>query len=205
MKHVMIDLETLSLRSNAAIIEIAAKEFNPNKDIEVAYNAFHIFVDAASCAMYGMDFGMNTIAWWASQKKSLKEPFDTFRNDCPIGYALDKLAEFLRNTAPDGDVTVWSQGSDFDIAVLKTAFRTVLGKEFPVMYRNVRDARTYFLGIVDAKKPETQDPFKLVESEEERHKAQGDVNWSIKAVQYAYDLLTQSDTTDNEEREHKRR
>lgn len=190
MKHVMIDLETLSLKTNAAIIEIAAKEFNPNKDVMVTYNAFHLFVDAASCAMYGMDFDRNTIAWWASQEKSLKGRFDTFRNDCPIGYALGKLTEFLRNTAPDGDVTVWSQGSDFDIAVLKTAYRNVLGKEFPVMYRNVRDARTYFLGIVDAKKPEVQDPFKLVESEDEKHTAQGDVDWAIKAVQYAYDLLT---------------
>lgn len=189
MKHVMIDLETLSLQPNAAIIEIAAKEFNPVKEIEVPNNTFHEFVDSTSCAMHGMDFDKATIEWWSQQELPLKKHFDTFISDYPIGYALNELTDYLHATAPDGDMMLWSQGADFDIAILRSAYRNVLGKELPVKYRNVRDARTYFLELVKVLQPEAKNPYELVKIEGSKHTAEGDVDWSIKAVQYATDLL----------------
>ena len=198
MKHVMIDLETLSLQPNAAIIEIAAKEFNPVKEIEVPNNTFHEFVDSTSCAMHGMDFDKATIEWWSKQELHLKGRFDTFRNDTPIGYALGKLSEYIRTTAPDGELMLWSQGTDFDIPILRSAYRNVLGEELPVKYRNIRDARTYFLELVNVLQPEAKNPYELIKSEGSKHTAEGDVEWSIKAVQYATDLLVSTFVKDVE-------
>lgn len=199
--NVMIDTETLSRRPSAAIIQIAAVPFNMDGSRATTKNgdplsAFDEYVDATSCAMYGMAFDMETVEWWAK---------NTPANDCfkyklydeplVIHVALDKfvaaLVDWLQTSDAD-ELKVWCQGTDFDIALMREAFRIVKGSDLdiPWKYRNVRDARTYFLEAAALFAPDDPDPYSLITIDGVKHDALADCDWSIKVVQWAYEKIT---------------
>lgn len=192
----MVDLETLSLRPTAAIIQIAAKPFNldgtevKNEDGSQLYHSYlKEDVDAASCAMYGLDFDMKTVEWWmknTTANNHFKEP----HRSCVISDALWNLADYIKDWLDytgSEEVIVWSQGTDFDIAILSNAYRVVLGDDrIPWKYYNVRDARTYFLEAARIFEPNCENPNKLIETKDMKHDALADCEWSIKAVQRAF-------------------
>lgn len=191
--NVMIDTETLSRRPSAAIIQIAAKPFcldgsEPFK--EICDCVFHANINATSCAMYGMDFEKETIDWW-TKNISANEEFKYTRDADPIKLALEgfsnQLNEWLKRCGAD-ELKPWCQGTDFDIALMREAYRRVLGSEekIPWKYRNVRDARTYFLEAAEMFAPDEPNPYSLIETDGEKHHALDDCDWSIKAVQWAY-------------------
>lgn len=109
---------------------------------------------------------------------------------------MHKFSETLGTwlTASDADeLKIWCQGTDFDIALLREAYRTVYGSEdrLPWTYRNVRDARTYFLEAAAFFAPDEPDPYELIKTDGTKHDAVADCDWSIKAVQWAYEKYTQ--------------
>lgn len=195
---IMIDTETLSRRPNAAIIQIAAKPFRldggevKNMDgYTLTPEAAITDIDAASCAMYGMDFDKDTVQWW-SKNKEANDYFKQREKIYPIGMSLNLFTSMLdmwKAAAAADELIVWSQGTDFDIALLREAYRVVFGSEdkVPWKYRNVRDARTYFLEAVRLFAPDVAKPYDLVKADGVKHTALADVDWSIKAVQWAYD------------------
>lgn len=197
---VMIDIETLSLSANAAIIQIAAKPFRldgkevilgTDKNGNDVCDEFTIDIDATSCAMYGFDFDKGTIEWWRKNVPA-NEHFKGFHYACCIAFALESFADALtswKEVTGSDEIVVWSQGTDLDIAVLRNAFRVVFGNEdkLPWKYNNVRDARTYFLEAVRLFIPEVEKPYGIIKSEdgETQHHAIDDLKWSIRAVQWA--------------------
>lgn len=196
---VMIDIETLSLSANAAIIQIAAKPFRldgnevilgTDKNGKDVCDEFTIDIDATSCAMYGFDFDKCTIEWWRKNVPA-NEHFKSVHYACCIAFALESFADALtswKEVTGSDEIVVWSQGSDFDIAVLRNAFRVVFGNEdkLPWKYNNVRDARTYFLEAARLFEPDVEDPYSLIKTDGTKHDALCDCEWSIKAVQWAY-------------------
>lgn len=159
--HIGIDIETLSLRPTACITAISAKTFffDGTTDDE---HSFDCCVDAASCAMYGLTIDQSTVNWWASQSKEAKSYFLKTKA-IKLQDALIQLAQFYRDVQKAYDcqrVLVWTHGSDFDISVLRNAYRTVFGEnsyylpddqcelsisDCPWPHDCVRDARTYIL------------------------------------------------------------
>ena len=84
----------------------------------------------------------------------------------PILYVLSEFNEWLEQWQKDSkadELMIWTQGTDFDIAVLRNAYRVVFGdeKSIPWHFRNVRDARTYFLEIASVFEPDVEDPTPL--------------------------------------------
>lgn len=147
--HIGLDIETLSLRPTACITSIAAKTFFFDGSVD---NAFHFdcCVDATSCAMYGLTFEQRTVNWWAGQSDDAKRYF----LDTPaikLKDALQGLAQLYKDVQQEYDcqrVLVWAQGSYYDIAVLRNAFRQVFDDDeraIPWHHDCVRDARTYIL------------------------------------------------------------
>ena len=200
---VLVDVETLSLRSTAAIIQIAAKtftldgsktkEFTDDKKTE---SHFVKNVNATTCAMYGMSFDQGTIEWWSKQEA--KENFKTEWGE-PISYVLSEFNEWLEQWQKDSkadELMIWTQGTDFDIAVLRNAYRVVFGdeKSIPWHFRNVRDARTYFLETARVFEPNVEDPYSLIDTKGTVHNALADCEWSIKAVQWAYNKIVRNGT-----------
>ena len=102
---VLVDVETLSLRSTAAIIQIAAKTFTLDgsktkqfTDDKKTESHFVKNVNATTCAMYGMSFDQGTIEWWSKQEA--KENFKTEWGE-PISYVLSEFNEWLEQWQKD--------------------------------------------------------------------------------------------------------
>lgn len=170
---VVIDLETLSRRPDAAIISIAAVPFCTDtetlEDMKKAglsgvpaYDAlmtdkdpvkdyaFYIAVNATSCALEGMNFEEDTIRFWKEASPEAKAALSSYEAVSIVSalHLLEHYLERLKETSGGGELVIWTQGTDFDIPILKSAFRKVLRidpDQLPWKYNNVRDARTFIL------------------------------------------------------------
>jgi hypothetical protein len=65
MNNVMLDIETLSVSKNAAIISIGAVFFNPATG-EMG-NEFYQTITRASCEAQGLEVDGDTLQWWSEQ------------------------------------------------------------------------------------------------------------------------------------------
>lgn len=182
--NVVVDIETLSLRPDAAIISIAAVPFmldkesldnndkygytgvpafdEMTKDISCPeeYAPFYETIDATSCAMAGLAFDMETVKFWSEMPDEAKSAIME-KPRVSIRQALEDFVAYLENLKAQhktDELIIWIQGSDFDIPVLKNAMYKVLGltpETLPWRYRNIRDARTFMLESLSLVYPDT--------------------------------------------------
>lgn len=95
--NVMIDLETLSTKTNASIIEIAAVEFN--KYSGETSEVFRARIDPSEWGKNGRDVDGCTVKWWMEQDKDaiktlLEEPV-WCKPYVTLKEALGKLSTFI--------------------------------------------------------------------------------------------------------------
>jgi hypothetical protein len=144
MNHICIDLETLSTRSNAAIVTIAGVKFSfENNDVET----FCVNVNPYEGSQLGLHVSQSTIDWWRSQKP---EAVDAWKNS-RIGI-VDALTQF-NEFCGDGSKKkkFWSNGSAFDFPILDSSY-FVSDLTPPYEYWNICDMRTaYYLANFDYK------------------------------------------------------
>jgi DNA polymerase III epsilon subunit-like protein len=182
--NVVVDIETLSLRPDAAIISIAAVPFmldkesldnndkygytgvpafdEMTKDISCPeeYAPFYETIDATSCAMAGLAFDMDTVKFWSEMPDEAKSAIME-KPRVSIRQALEDFVAYLENLKAQhktDELIIWIQGSDFDLPVLKNAMYKVLGltpETLPWRYRNIRDARTFMLESLSLVYPDT--------------------------------------------------
>jgi hypothetical protein len=138
MKNLMVDLETLSTSSNAAIVSIGAVWFDPEKALDDGYYQIYETVNIKSCIDAGFDLCGDTIKWWMAQPKEAQSVFND-PNQNTIQKALINLADYIYNVNPN--VKVWGNGPSFDNAILANAYRR-LNIEQPWMFYNERCYRT---------------------------------------------------------------
>lgn len=158
MNNIMVDLETMSTSSQAAIISIGAIYFDAKEGLG---KEFYCKVSLASCMKAGLEVDAPTIIWWLQQAESArKEFFDNDKADS-LEDALTKLSEFI-----EPGCQIWGNGPAFDNAILQSAYR-LLGKKLPWKYSNDRCFRTIkelFPGV--AKPPKS-----------DHHNALADAKW----------------------------
>ena len=178
---ITVDLETLALTPNAAILQIAAvawqrdaedtpfflthwKDEDGSEHSRLAeHYTFDTFIDLRSCVSLGMDFDQETVDWWSRRKPAVKMQVlgGTSASVCfpsALYHIHDALASFLywaQSLASSLDkegcsIRLWSQGSDFDIAILRNACHKCeltqsFDKVFP--HSSFRDARSFILEI----------------------------------------------------------
>lgn len=153
--NITFDLETCALCPTAAVMSIGAvawnadAEDNPFEDGFPNDYRFYRHVDLRSSFVDGFTFDEKTSSWWASQsddaKRSLLE-YDVI----PLR-SIDSVIEdffvfikYIQKEVSAKDVKLWSQGTDFDIAILKNICRKY-DIEVPVSHKNFRDHRTFFM------------------------------------------------------------
>ena len=195
--NIAVDIETLSKRSTAAIIGIAARVFDPDGGcVEGEDKDFHVSIDATSCAMLGMDFDPGTVEWWSKKPEEVKKQFELTES---IKNALSHLSLFVEDIklANDADeVIIWCQGTDFDIPILRNAFVCVNNdreeKTLPWKYINVRDSRTYILENIRLMYPNCEEPYSVIPKRPDwnKHDALSDVDQLIHNVQWVTRQLT---------------
>lgn len=182
--NVVVDIETLSLRPDAAIISIAAVPFMLDKEsldnndkygytgvpafdemtkgvsCPEEYAHFYETIDATSCAMAGLAFDMETVKFWSEMPDEAKSAIME-KPRVSIRQALEDLVAYLENLKAQhktDELIIWIQGSDYDIPVLKNAMYKVLGltpETLPWKHRNIRDARTFMLESLSLVYPDT--------------------------------------------------
>lgn len=153
--NITFDLETCALCPTAAVMSIGAvawnadAEDNPFTDGFPGDYCFYRHVDLRSSFVDGFTFDVKTSEWWATQNEDAKKALLDY-DDVPLR-SIDSVIEdffgFIKHVQKETsakNVKLWSQGTDFDIAIL----RNICGKygiEIPVSYKNFRDHRTFFM------------------------------------------------------------
>lgn len=126
----MVDIETVSTRPNAAILSIAAIPFNKDTG---QYSNEQFYVEIGE-DLYPSDFHVDpkTIAWW--DKQPIPRPTG---NETPDG-PLRRFQSYLLIQRP---IYIWANSPSFDLVILKEAFR-FYEIEWPHEFWNERDVRT---------------------------------------------------------------
>lgn len=135
---VMIDLETLGTRPDAAIIQIGAVQFEPRSGGKVLNGSGFKRYVAVQDGAGSIDH--STIAWWLQEKSAAKMGKALETQALPLLVALQELDAWV-NWADVGGV--WSNGAAFDQPVLASAYGK-LGRNTPWHYRASRCVRTLF-------------------------------------------------------------
>lgn len=138
VRHVMLDLETMSARDNAAIVAIGAFTWEDGEvqvpgEVDEGKQGFFCAVDLKSSAGVGLDVDPETVLWWAKQRDDVRALLDGGVN---LTSALHQFSSWLPR-----DAKVWGNGSMFDNTILKSAYRAV-GARCPISYRDDLDFRT---------------------------------------------------------------
>ena len=131
--HISFDLETLSLESNAAIVQIGAVHVGSSEE-------FNSYISPQSAEYLGGHVDVGTINWWAKQDPQIRNT--VFGGTTYIRQALAEFYEWCLSLA-DGDINrvyLWSKGADFDCVVLKNNYELFM--EYPFNFRNHRCVRT---------------------------------------------------------------
>jgi len=146
---IMLDLETMSTRPDAAIVAIGAVAFG-----EDGIGArFYVPVSLETSVARGGVIDAGTVLWWMRQSDEAR---DLFRgSSCDILEALERFATFINDyTLGSKDVCVWGNGVDFDNVILASAYVRA-GLKMPWRYHHNRCYRT----IKGSYPTITADPF----------------------------------------------
>ncbi len=150
--HAMIDIETLSTKTNSVIFCIACIIFDPfKKELKdfvidkMRVNICHIGQDK-----FGLETDKDSILFW--KKTENKRTFEELnKNQVFIKDALLQLSEFISKY---NVLKIWSNSPNFDMVILNTAFEKCdMVNKIPWKYWQYMDVRTVVnLGIRNLKK-----------------------------------------------------
>lgn len=167
----MIDLETLGVEPDSAILTLGAIKFNPYSDIE-PHSPLYLKGDIEEqTSIYNRSIDDNTLAWWTKQKKEIQEEaFGDFNR-----VSADQLTKALNKWCVGLDY-IWCQGPTFDFVILQDFYK-MAGKPVPWNYWQIRDSRTLFSMM-------PEDPRKQIQSD--LHNALADCYFQAKCVQQSF-------------------
>jgi len=117
--HIVLDLETVSLAPNAAIVAVGAVEVLLEEG--VLGREFYLPVDRGSSERFGLHVDPDTVAWWEAQSEVARDALKCGR---PLDYALDMFTDFCRRVEGNGTekLEMWGNGAAFDNVVLRSAY-----------------------------------------------------------------------------------
>lgn len=172
MKHLMVDIETLSTHPNAAVIAIGAVYFDLMTGETGA--EFYCTISRASCERFGLHIDPNTLAWWKKQSGAAQAVLND-PDAIELDVALQQLSWFIQNHGGVAQTQVWGNGAPFDNVIIASAFRAT-GFPLPWKFWNDRDVRTIveFCGLLGIN-PKQTTTFDGV-----RHNALDDAKFQIK-------------------------
>lgn len=120
MQHVMLDLETMGTGPDAAITAIGAVSF----ELESGELGFMLYVPVRldSSVSLGGTMDASTVLWWNRQADAAREHlWDPNARSLPD--ALDAFTSWCLALGAREQIAVWGNGSDFDNAILRSAYQ----------------------------------------------------------------------------------
>lgn len=140
----MIDLETMSTQSNAAIVSIGAVKFSV-KGIE---DTHYINVSLEDSMSHGLHIDGKTVMWWLSQSDKARQALN--QDAGSLIWALSEFTSWIGGK----DIQVWGNGATFDNVVLANAYKACK-LPMPWSFRNDRCYRTMKNMFPDVPYPKT--------------------------------------------------
>src|SRR5687768_7392592 len=172
--EVMLDLETMGLSMNSAIIQVGAITFDRR-------HSFSCNVALQSCLMVGMTADPSTLKWWQAQGELAKASLCT-QPILSLQTALFNFSTWWNELPGLETPLIWSHGAAFDVPLLDQAYE-LCKQACPWAYQDVRDTRTVFAMA----KAKGWKPVQL--AEQLRHNAIADCHNQINNVQSALKWL----------------
>ena len=139
MNNVMIDLETLSTKPNAAIVSIGAVFFDP-KHGELGETYYQTIDIETYGECSGFDIDGSTLKWWMQQSDQARAVFSGTMQ-CDLQPVLRGFHAFLESHGSTADLKVWGNGAAFDNVILANAYQST-GWAAPWKFWNDRCYRT---------------------------------------------------------------
>ena len=142
-----LDLETMGLMSNAAIVSVGiyhvASIKYDNTRIKVAEPSFYEVCNLKQQEMRGATIDSSTLDWWSKQPDEVREALVASQiADIDNTAVVGKFREYVKSL-PGSPVWV-VQGSDFDIPIIKN-FLGLYAEKLPGFYRHKICLRTLLM------------------------------------------------------------
>lgn len=134
VRQTVIDLETYGKSPYAAIASIGIVDFFVGDEF-VIEDQYYANIDQGLNKKLNREYDDDTIDWWLEQDINVRNAL--LIDQKPLDVVMREVIAFI-----DKKATIWCQGTDFDISILKTIFKQ-LELEIPWKYYNVRDSRTF--------------------------------------------------------------
>lgn len=159
--NIALNIETLSRKTNAAIIAITAVPFERRLEADTVNGQemmdlgplmdqsemFHRVINGTSCVMEGLDVEPDTVQWWKNHTELDKS--EILEKAVSLQSALQDFAVWINSLRNEKDrykaetMEVWILGPTFDWPILMNAYRAT-GITFMYPHQcHVRDIRTY--------------------------------------------------------------
>lgn len=139
--HIMLDIETLSTRMDAAVLSIGACRFTAD-----GIEDYTFYRAVTLDSNFGRHIAGGTLAWWVRQGDAARIAAFADPAAVHLSEALCDFVHWFRGAATSrtGDaepVYLWGNGTNFDVSILESAYATNLTPP-PWDFRNVRCLRT---------------------------------------------------------------
>ena len=145
--YVMLDLETLSSESNAAIISIGAVMFDKAGVATAESSRFYRNIIPGSNDDFGRHIDGNTVAWWMEQNEPARRLAFSKIRAVPLDDGLYMFARWCGGMVEE----MWGNGSDFDNVILANAYKATR-IDMPWAYKANRCYRTAMMDVPVARK-----------------------------------------------------
>ena len=135
--EIMLDLETMSTETDAAIVSIGAVVMDFKKGI--VGEKFYTAVDLQSSLKSGGHISAFTVNWWLQQSESARQAL--LKDPKTISLALEGFTFWAYKHGPREKIRIWGKGAAFDNVVLRSAYKR-MNYEEPWKFRNDMCYRT---------------------------------------------------------------
>lgn len=184
MRGVMIDIETLGKEPGCVVLTIGAVAFDFDQD--TLGDSFYVAISPESASHHGLTIDTSTIMWWLKQSDEARAALSA-SDAKPLEEAMMALREFIigvRQTANTRDFEIWANDPDFDLAILKAAFKAV-DINPPWAFWESRSVRT---NLANGKRISGKDARKLYPRTGTYHNALDDAKYQALYTKLAFDL-----------------
>lgn len=137
MLDIMVDLESMGLQPDSAIVGVGLVEFDLSKGL--IGNSFFRAINLGDSVRRGCSIDAGTVAWWLSQTKEAQNAI--MWNTGSLSHTLKEIADFMHTCGPAKEIRVWGNDPAFDNAMLAHSY-WLCEMEQPWSFWNNRCVRT---------------------------------------------------------------
>jgi hypothetical protein len=139
MKHIMMDIETLSTNSNGAITTISAVQFNLESG--KIGKTFEIAIKLDEQVKQGAVIDTDTVIWWMSQDDEAIKAMLRIKK-VTVAKALTDFNNWILDLGkPLNDIKLWGNGVSFDNVMVRNLYKRS-NIDFVLPYWCDNDVRT---------------------------------------------------------------